>query len=174
MTDATVDDLGGFSAGYTGKLFGAARVKYLGGMSMGTILNVLGVKMLLIPDLEALKAWAERRPKRERPTVNAQRRASIGKHTIRRVLPDVMSEMGKRGAAVANHKRTAKQRSSSARKAARARWKKPRRKSTRAAAQTSAPFFFKSRVARFAPINCGKLNPVADKLPSGAGESRNL
>ncbi len=50
ITRETVDAAGGLPSGYTGKLLGAAHVKYLGPMSLGAILGILQLKLIVAPD----------------------------------------------------------------------------------------------------------------------------
>ena len=45
-----IDDLTGLADGYTGKLLGKRLRKTLGPLSLGPMLNVLGLKMLIIED----------------------------------------------------------------------------------------------------------------------------
>lgn len=122
LTDAALNTLANLGGGHIGKLFGDARVKILGPHSLNNILWALAVKIVIVEDPEARADLEQHWEKRERPIVDAQRRAKLGKTTMRRVIPAVMSELGKRGAAVTNALKTKKQRSVAAKRAADARW----------------------------------------------------
>lgn len=50
ITRETVDAATGLPSGYTGKLLGAAQMKYLGPLSLGAILSVLGLKLIVARD----------------------------------------------------------------------------------------------------------------------------
>lgn len=142
LSDLVVDDLGNLARGHTGKLLGPSRVKSLGRLSLGALLGTLALRLIVVEDPEQVAVMEKHWERREEGKVHARRRASIGKSTMRAVLPAVMSEMGKRGAAVANAKRTKKQRSAAARRAANARWRPSKRKvspARKAARPSAAP-----------------------------------
>ena len=127
LTDAMVDYLTGLHSGYAGKLFGPGNFKTLGPVSMGPVLTVLGVKMLIVEDAEAMKLLEGRRERRERPAVIPSR-LSIA--AIEKFMPDVARAMSARGSAKGGQNRAANmtpaQRSRAARKAVKARWKQKR------------------------------------------------
>jgi hypothetical protein len=128
LTDKALEALALFPDGWTGKVLGGAQIRGIGPKTLDGLLDVLCCDITLVPNadkiarLESRRANLENNGKSVRPMPRAQRRALIGKRTMQRVLPAVMSEMGKRGAAVTNALLTKRQRSLAARHAARARW----------------------------------------------------
>jgi hypothetical protein len=141
LNSRMIDELSGLTAGYTGKLLGGARIELFGMASLLAISATLGLAfdVKIDPEQEALMRphWEPGKLMQRRPN----RLARLSEATIRRVLPSVASEMGRRGGKSvcnpsAKHAARSKggkarkrnmtklQRQQSARKAAVARWAK--------------------------------------------------
>ena len=56
----TLDHLAGLSDGHSGKILGAAKVKRLGPISFGSVLEALGLKLLLVEDAEQASRMCDR------------------------------------------------------------------------------------------------------------------
>lgn len=122
LTNQTIDELAGLQSGYTGKLFGPRQVKTLGGISFGLLLQTLGLGIVVVEDAEALAAIAKRYEKRKSaPRVLAM--ASIPRATWLFGTRQARQNANKRAA-----KLSARRRSTIAKLAANARWKKEREK----------------------------------------------
>jgi hypothetical protein len=107
------DELAGFQAGYTGKLLGHRQVRTLGRMSFGVVLQVLGLKMVLVPD----------------PTIRVRLQADAhadASDPISRIKIEGIRELMANLNVARNAKLSPRQRTASARNAARARWAKHR------------------------------------------------
>lgn len=109
----TIDNVAGLASGYCGKLLGAAMVKKIGPVSLGPILRVLGVKLVMVEDQEAIAALSRRLVRKQR----IARRPRIPVEMAR-----IMAENGRRGALALNRSLTPEARRQSAARAARARW----------------------------------------------------
>jgi hypothetical protein len=120
----TLDEAAGFTPGHASKLLAPRPIKNLGPVTLGLMLQGLGVQLLLVEDPDALKRISSQLTPREVPVpVRALRWGKAGilvvsKRWVRRIARE-----GGRARALAL---TPKQRSASARKAAKARWTKPR------------------------------------------------
>ena len=110
----TVDEVAGLPVGYTGKLLGPKMVKKFGPISLGPVLRVLGVKLVMVEDAEAITALSGRLPKKERRA----RRSRISAEFCL-----LMGKFGQRGARALNDSLSPEARRRSAQRAARARWK---------------------------------------------------
>lgn len=141
LNSRALDELSGLTPGYSGKLLGAARTHSFGMDGLLAMFATLGLKMSIEidPEQEAVMRphWEPGQALQRRPN----RLARLGETTIRRVLPAVAREMGRRGGRNASllsgqqasrskggkaraRKMTKLQRRESARKAAVARWAK--------------------------------------------------
>jgi hypothetical protein len=120
LNQRLIDELSGLTPGLTGKLLGAACPTKFGFSSLLPIMATLGLRfgVMVDPEQEALMKphWEPGQAMQRR----TQRRARLGKITMERVIPDVVRELGKRGALALNGKLTPAQRSANARKAGRA------------------------------------------------------
>lgn len=129
MTDKIIEEIGGFTGGHVGKLLGAARTKNLGPLTLGMMLGALGLKFAIIEDEEAtrrIKARFDFSEKSKRmPTIV---RIDVSPEVLQTVFSDHFKRISRLGVAARMEKMTPRQRSQSARKAAKARWKRPRNK----------------------------------------------
>jgi len=55
-----IDDLAGLQPGYSGKLLGPRMVKKLGALSLGALLQALGLKLIVAEDAEAVEQFTQR------------------------------------------------------------------------------------------------------------------
>jgi hypothetical protein len=90
-----IDDLAGFQAGYTAKLLGPARVKHFGEWSFTTMLNTLGLAIIIVEDKPLTELMRHRWTKAGRLSTADARQPSIA--LVKRVKPAVLSEMGRAG-----------------------------------------------------------------------------
>lgn len=73
----SIDANAGFQDGYTGKLLAPVPIKGIGQVTLGPLLTVLGLKIVLIEDADALTRYAKRAKKRRHPSgsIPAKKRA---------------------------------------------------------------------------------------------------
>lgn len=55
-----LDDLAGLQPGYSGKLLGPGQVKKLGPLSLGALLQALGLKLIVMEDSQAVEQFTQR------------------------------------------------------------------------------------------------------------------
>lgn len=129
VTREGLDAVTGLQNGYSAKLLAPVPIKSLGRVSLGPMLQAMGLAIVLVEDLEALARFSGQHSERLRPM------PALGTHEIitiqktRRKLRMMARLGGKKRA----EKMTAKQRSKSARFAARVMWRKRRRQAKRIA-----------------------------------------
>jgi hypothetical protein len=126
ITRETIDHAAGFLGGYAGKLLARTPIRTLGRVSLGPMLQVLGMSILLIEDLSAIKKINSRITRRLRPRSDASGAMPTGKSKRHRSVFKGNSEWGRLMAARRVLLQTNRQRSRSASKAARARWHQAR------------------------------------------------
>lgn len=125
LTVSTLDYLTGLQSGYSGKLLGLGQVKRLGPISMGLVLQALGVKLLVVEDTATLKKMQKQYEQRERPARDAYR---VSTALIERVTPTLFRNLAVK-ATEARKRIPSSTRRRIARQAAKARWgKKARRR----------------------------------------------
>lgn len=129
LSDSFLDELTGLQSGYTGKIFGPKQVKKLGPVSLGLLLQALGLKIVLLEDPETLAKHRERHEKRD------ERRVHLGNHakplsmkSLARMNKHTFRAAGKRGGLASLVTMAAEERTARAQRAARARWKGRRRR----------------------------------------------
>jgi hypothetical protein len=65
VTNETIDSITGLQSGYVGKLLAPSRIKHLGSMSFGVMLQSLGLKLIVVEDAETSAKmrpqWAQRK-----------------------------------------------------------------------------------------------------------------
>lgn len=126
MAMLTIDELAGLPRGYTAKVLGNPPLRGLSSQSIFLIAATLGHKIAFIPDERAA-----RRIKAHHAYQICDDRQKRGPEHFRNakalsMLNEMAVKNGKIGAIARMQKLTPKQRSRIARKAARARWSKPR------------------------------------------------
>ena len=129
MTDKTIEEIGGFTGGHVGKLLGAARTKSLGPLTLGMMLGALGLKFAIIEDEEATARIKKRfDPSEKSKRVPTMVRIDVSPELAAAVFSDHFKRISRLGVAARMQKMSPRQRSQSARKAAKARWRKGRNK----------------------------------------------
>lgn len=122
MSRQTLDELAGLASGHSAMLLCTPPQKGFGLMSMFSMAGALGGTIAIIEDPRAMEKML-RYPKRD------ERRVQRGKHWRNAKAVSIMREMakknGKLGVAARMTKLSPKRRSQIARKAAKARWRKP-------------------------------------------------
>ena len=122
VTREGLDAVSGLQAGYSAKLLAPVPMRSLGKVSLGPMLQALGLAVVLVEDPEAIRRFADQHAERQRPTPTVGTHEVITIQITRRKLKRMARRGGKKRAAAM----TPKQRSRSARKAARALWRKRR------------------------------------------------
>jgi hypothetical protein len=121
ISRSTLDSIGGFAAGHSSKLLAPGQLKRFGPITLGLMLQSLGVRLVLVEDAAALKRISPQLTPREVPVpVRALRWGKAGTKIVSKRWVTRIAREGGRARALAL---TPKQRSVSARKAAKARWK---------------------------------------------------
>src|SRR6185369_1188563 len=72
ITLETIDSVVGFHSNYAGKLLAPVPVRTLSRLSLGALLQSLGLALIVVEDPAALKRVESRLTKRRRPTRNAR------------------------------------------------------------------------------------------------------
>jgi hypothetical protein len=121
---ATLDAIAGWTDTYATKLLAEEPQKYFGPMSFDAMLGSLGIKIALVEDPAKLE-----KVKKNRDFVPRQLALpTTGKHAyvVQRKTRENMREMSREAARARMEKIPPRKRSALARKAAKARWRKPR------------------------------------------------
>jgi hypothetical protein len=121
ISRATIDYASGTQSGYAAKVFGPKPLKRMGPTSMPLILEALGLRLAVEIDPEATARITSRMAKRE--VSNPVRALPWGKARSRVVSKRWVRRIAREGGRARALALTPKQRSASARKAAKARWK---------------------------------------------------
>ncbi len=128
VTRETLDAVTGLQAGYSGKLLAPVPMKSLGRVSLGPMLQAMGLAIVLVEDPEALRRFATQHAERKKVPHRAGTQDIITIQITRGKLKR-MARLGGRARAL---NMTPKQRSKAARKAALALHRKRRRAARRA------------------------------------------
>jgi len=121
----TVDELSGWTTRYCSKLLAEEPARNLGPMSLDAILGATGLKIALVEDPEKLEKIKRHRDFRPRKYAVRARGKHAG-YIVRRDTLEHMRRMGIEGGRARAEKLSERKRSAIARKAAKARWRKPR------------------------------------------------
>lgn len=138
ISQATLDEIAGFSANYSSKQLCWPQIRKFGKMSFGTMLETLCVQGALIDDPEARIRLKDRMKQRERkaPVLSVAKHDGVTFEVSRRRL----ALLGRRGAQIRAGNLTQKQRTRIARRASKARWRRHRaRHSPRKRIATESP-----------------------------------
>jgi hypothetical protein len=119
-----IDEISGLAEGHCGKVLADLRARQMGLNTFLAITQSLGIRAVFFADEKLTAQMASLYEKRDQTKAHARRRASLGPVTLKRVLPAVAAEMGKRGAIARMNRTTPETRSQFARAAARARWQR--------------------------------------------------
>jgi hypothetical protein len=133
VTRETLDHITGLQNGYAAKLLAPVPIRMLGRISLGPMLAALGMSIVLVEDLSALRKIQLQMTKRLKPRLDASGAMPTGKSKKRRGVFRGNSEWGKLLAARRVALQTDKERSDSARRAARIRWRRKRTAAGRSA-----------------------------------------
>lgn len=134
LTNEFCDDAGGLTKGHTDKILGPTGSKGWGPTTFDLFCEMFAVEFRVHVDLEAAKRMQAVWEGRERPLYPDAKVVRISKKLLDRAKPFVAQEMGRIGAAKKMVMLSAEHRSQIARKAARARWRRRRRSTSRRAA----------------------------------------
>lgn len=176
----TVDELAGLPIRYTSKALGVLPAKGFGRTSLGPLLGALGLKLIIAVDVETLERMRRRLPTRERVGSQYARGTMLaGRKQKKRTKrgQNVNSDHAKALRARQLLITTPRQRSAIAKRAARARWHKPRvveitdRKQVAAirAADTSPAAGGPSVAPQRPPRSAGTAGPKRPKPPRSLG-----
>ena len=135
VTHEIIDDVSGMQAGYSSKLLAPVPIRQLGKISLGPMLQCLGLRLTVEEDLEALQKIESRLTKRDRKKQGDAGRDLLATGKRRRARFPRGPEFARLMRARQILNQSPKQRSRIARQAARARWRKHRatRRATAAA-----------------------------------------
>ena len=132
ITHETLDDLAGFQSGYASKLLCDPPMKRLGPITLHIMFGALAMRQQLVHDEEAYGRLQHRLERRLKPRMLRARRTTV------HLTPDFMRRIAILGNAARTKKLSPAKRSRLARKAAKARWAKPRVTEVRGPATCSA------------------------------------
>lgn len=120
----TLDEATGLPSGYSGKLLCMPPVKSLGPISLGLMLQALGLKLFVAEDYDALAKISRRLVPKKRSTQPPS--IGGGDRLLEAKISNHMADLGRRGACARNKSMTVEQRREAARLAVTARWAKRR------------------------------------------------
>jgi hypothetical protein len=120
----TLDEAAGFTPGHASKLLAPRPIKNLGPVTLGLMLQGLGVQLLLVEDPDALKRISSQLTPREVSVPVLSLSWGRAKHLL--VSKRWVKKNGRKGGKQRAKNLSPRQRSAIARKAAKARWTKPR------------------------------------------------
>jgi hypothetical protein len=129
---STLDQVAGWTDGYASKVLapeptpGHKVKRCLGPMAFDSVLGALAVKLQLVPDAEQLRTIKRNRYFVHRVQAPPLHASAKHDYVVQRKTLEMMRQMAPNGGRARAAKLTAPQRSKIARKAARARWHKPR------------------------------------------------
>ena len=119
----SIDYASGLQNGYSSKILSPRPPKRLGPLSMGLMLETLGVALIAIVDPDAVERTTRKLPKREVSVPMQAVKSGRGKSRL--VSRRFLRKIAKAGGIARMASMSAKQRSKHGRKAAKARWAKP-------------------------------------------------
>jgi hypothetical protein len=120
-----LDDLTELGEGGVAKYLAPLRVKQLTMVSLLKLTTALGLRGVLVIDPELARKMSRHWKTRDETKAHAQRCAStLSTKTVRRVMPQVAAEMGRRGGCKTRDRKTPDERQVHARMAANARWRR--------------------------------------------------
>lgn len=126
LSNAWLDDAGGFGDEQISKYLGPSRAKQIGPWTFQMLCSLLAVEWRAHVDVDRARImalqWEARKPQYVQPLARAPSKA-----IMERATPHVLTASGKHANAVRNRILTPEHRTAIARKAARARWRKRRK-----------------------------------------------
>lgn len=126
----TIDDIARLADGHSSKLLAYPPLKILGRVSLGPMLEALGLTIILMDNPEALAKFGQDRVKRK-PRGGHSKPLRIKNGSLD--LLTVMRNLGSKGGNARKRKLSAKEQSELARRAIKSRWRGVRRKRTKEA-----------------------------------------
>jgi hypothetical protein len=117
----TIDEVAGLPARYSAKLLGPTQVRKIGAISLGPLLGALALKLVIVEDENALRQYGPRL-KRRNPNLVRKHNSVVHVTRTRREF----REMGKIGGPLSRKYMSKERASEIGRKAAKARWSKPK------------------------------------------------
>jgi hypothetical protein len=127
VSRTTLDEAAGFTPGHASKLLSPRPLKNLGPVSLGLMLQVMGLKLVVVEDAEALERIRAKLIPREIPA-NVLSLPWAVRHGAKHFLVSKrwVRKIGRKGGEQRAKNLSPRQRSAIARKAAKARWSRPR------------------------------------------------
>jgi hypothetical protein len=127
LTNEFIDDVGGLTKGHADKLLGRSEMKRLGYDTFALLAALTAIEFRVYVDMDAVKRMEKVWEGRARPLFPNGKPGRVSKKLIAMAKPHVLKDFAKLGLVGRMTMLTAEQRSAIARKAAKARWRKPRK-----------------------------------------------
>src|ERR1700704_4485152 len=124
VSRTTLDEAAGFTPGHASKLLAPRPLKKLGATTLGLMLQVMGLKLVVVEDVEALERISAKLIPREVPANVLSLSWGRAKHLL--VSKRWVKKNGRKGGEQRAKNLSPRRRRAIARKAAKARWSKPR------------------------------------------------
>lgn len=128
LTNEFIDDVGGLTKGHADKILGPSEDKRLGYDTFALLTALTAVEFRVYVDMDAVKRMEAVWEGRERPLYPNAKVKRISKKLIERAKPHVLRDHLKAANTARNAMLSCEHKSRIARKAAKARWRKPRSK----------------------------------------------
>jgi hypothetical protein len=125
LSDAFCDEIGGLTVGHTNKCLGPTGYKNIGATPFGIFCEMFGVEFRMVINLDAVRRMEARWERRNAERIRIENRRP-SKELIERSKPHVLKAAARHANAARNAMLTSEHRTSIARKAAKARWRKKR------------------------------------------------
>jgi len=135
VTRETLDSVTGLQSGYAGKLLAPVPMKSLGRVSLGPMLQAMGLAIVLVEDPDALRRFAVQHAERKKVPRSVGTNEIITIKISRRRL----RQLARKGGLKRASKMTARERHRSAKRAIKSRWRKLRKQQIRRTAPAVAP-----------------------------------
>jgi hypothetical protein len=122
----TLDDLGGFTQGHMERVIGPRREKGMSTIVFQTMLSMLAVKLVMVPDPEQEAQMLERWEGRNASNVRLEK-GRVSKSLLERAKPHVLKDLARAAGKASGAMRTGSHGSEIMRKVAKRGWRKRRR-----------------------------------------------
>lgn len=126
LTNEFIDEVGGLTKGHADKILGPTAAKNWGPTTFDLFCEMFAIEFRVHVDIAAAARMDGKWEKRQRSVESTQTRR-ISKKLLEKAKPLVLKEYGRLGGMVTAHMRTPAQRSASASKAAKSRWRRRRK-----------------------------------------------
>lgn len=147
LTNEFIDDVGGLVKGHADKMLGPSETRNWGPTTFDLFCEMFAIEFRVHVDLEAAKRMEAVWEGRERPLFPHAKVTRISKKLIERAKPHVLRDHLKAANTARNAMLSCEHKSKIARKAAKARWRKPRSKARPAPCEKPARSAAVSRVS---------------------------